>query len=130
MRLTTAQRNRLPASAFAIPEWRWGPLVDARHVHSAASRLEHEHNIGAITGPRYTSAKKRIASAARRFGTPSIYLNPVEPSPFWETPLGVLVQVTAGIGVLASVYYVARNWNATSASYTLPVATTTLVTSL
>ena len=100
MKLTTAQKNRLPGSAFAIPEWRWGPLVDARHVHNAASRLEHEHNVGSITGARYIEAKRRIAGAARRFRTDSKYLheNP------WTPETRTVVQVAA-LALIAAVVF-------------------------
>jgi hypothetical protein len=85
MKLTTAQRNRLPNSAFAIPEWRWGPLLDASHTRNAAARLEQAHHAGRITGSMYASAKRRIARADRRFGIHSMYLheNPKRP---WKSP--------------------------------------------
>ena len=74
MKLSAATRNRLPSSAFAIPEWRWGPLTDASHVRNAASRLEQAHRRGEVTGARYASARRRIASAARKYGIHSEYL--------------------------------------------------------
>lgn len=47
--------------------------------------------------------------------------NPV-PKDFWDTPAGITVQVVAGVGALASIYYLVRNWNSGSAAITAPVA--------
>lgn len=98
MKLSVATRSHLPSSAFAIPEWRWGPLTDASHVRNAASRLEQARRRGEVTGARYASARRRIASAARRYGIHSEYLaNPVR---FWDSRAGLVTQ-GAGIGLMA-----------------------------
>ena len=124
MRLSTAQRNRLPSSAFAIPEWRWGPLVNASHVHNAASRLEHEHNVGRITGARYSEARRRIASAARKFGTSSIYRkNPT--GSFWTSPQGIGLQAGVGTLLVAAIAW-AYEQKPSTANLTVPVATALL----
>jgi hypothetical protein len=51
-------------------------------------------------------------------------------SDFWSTPAGTATQIAAGVGVVAGVYLVIRNWGPTSAAYELPVATSTLLESL
>jgi hypothetical protein len=49
---------------------------------------------------------------------------------FWDTPAGTATQVAAGLGVLAGIVYIATNWNSQTASYELPVATSTLLSSI
>jgi hypothetical protein len=79
-RLTAAQRRRLPASAYALPERRPHhgslPLTDARgrldhgHIVSAAARLSMMRNRGSVTPAEYRRARARIdrALAASRGG--------------------------------------------------------------
>jgi hypothetical protein len=86
MKLTTAQRNRLPSSAFAIPELRWGPLVDRTHVANAASRLAQAHNAGRLSGRQYAEAKKRIARAERHYGIHGAHENPLTMKRSWKNP--------------------------------------------
>jgi hypothetical protein len=97
MKLTYAQKQRLPNSAFAIPELRWGPLVDRSHVANAASRLEAEHHAGRMTGRHYAIGKRRIARAARHYGIHSMYLHEsYEANPrSWKDP-AVLGAAAAG----------------------------------
>lgn len=64
-RLTTAQRNRLPDWAFALPERRALPLHDRAHVRNAASRLEQMRTIwGSVTREEYARAKRAILARA------------------------------------------------------------------
>lgn len=96
MKLTPAQRNRLPSSAFAIPELRWGPLMDAAHTRAAASRLSQAHHTGRLSGKQYAEAKRRIARAERHFGIlSSVY----EENPrSWKSPA---VLGAAAVGAVA-----------------------------
>jgi hypothetical protein len=47
---------------------------------------------------------------------------------FWTTPTGILVQVTAGAGVVAGIYTIVKNWSPTTAGYELPVAASVVLT--
>ncbi len=55
--------------------------------------------------------------------------NPVSRD-FWDTPLGLGVQVVAGVGVVAGVYSMVRSWGPSSAGFELPIATGTLLQAL
>ena len=63
--LTTKQRNRLPSSAFAYPERRALPIVDAAHVRAAIARIGQTQFPSMSTA---RSAASRIIRAAKRFG--------------------------------------------------------------
>ena len=55
--------------------------------------------------------------------------NPVR-SDFWTTPAGRGVQIAAGVGVVAGLYFIVKNWGTAAATSTeLPVATETLLES-
>ena len=43
--LTTAEKNDLPASAFAFPEQRKEPLTDASHVRNALARFDQVQDV-------------------------------------------------------------------------------------
>jgi hypothetical protein len=43
--LDAAERNELPASAFAFPAQRKEPLTSASHVRSALSRFDHVEDV-------------------------------------------------------------------------------------
>ncbi len=58
--LTTAQRAKLPASAFGDPAGRRFPILDQNDVDSAA------HLIGKASNP--DAVKRRIIAIARRKG--------------------------------------------------------------
>jgi Family of unknown function (DUF6582) len=62
--LTTAQQNDLPDSAFAFPEERKEPLVDARHVRNAVARFDQ---VEGVTDAQRDRAWRRIRAAARKF---------------------------------------------------------------
>lgn len=72
--LTTEQRKKLPASAFALPSLRKFPIHDAAHVRNAAARLEQAKKSNAVTAAQYQEAKANIAKAAKRLGIASQYL--------------------------------------------------------
>jgi hypothetical protein len=62
--LSTAQKNDLPASAFAFPKERKEPLTDARHVRNAVARFDQVEGVSDAERDR---AWKRILRAAKRF---------------------------------------------------------------
>lgn len=62
--MTTRQENRLPEGAFAFPEERKEPLVDARHVRNAVARFDQVEGVSDAERDR---AWRRIRAAARRF---------------------------------------------------------------
>ena len=62
--LTTAQQNDLPDRAFAFPEQRKEPLVDAKHVRNAVARFDQVEGVSDAERDR---AWKRIEDAARRY---------------------------------------------------------------
>lgn len=66
-RLTSRQRARLPASAFALESRRELPILDAGHVRAAFGRLENMRDAGHLTASEYDHAHARIEAAARRF---------------------------------------------------------------
>lgn len=51
-------------------------------------------------------------------------------SPFWDSPAGIGVEIVAAVGVVAGIAYVVKNWNSTTAGYELPVAASTLLSSV
>jgi hypothetical protein len=63
--LTTAEKNRLPDSAFAFPEQRKEPLTDASHVRNAVARFDQ---VKGVTDADRDRAWKRIRAAARKHG--------------------------------------------------------------
>jgi len=65
-KLTTKQRNALPASAFADPANRAYPIHDKAHADDALARLEGQR--GSMDADKYAAIKKRIRAAQRRFG--------------------------------------------------------------
>ena len=71
--LTAAQRDALRASDFAIPSERKYPIQDAEHVRAAEDYIEKEHNAGKVSEAQYTSARGKIARAAKKFGIESKY---------------------------------------------------------
>jgi hypothetical protein len=62
--LTTAQQNDLPDRAFAFPEQRKEPLVDAKHVRNAVARFDQVEGVSDAERDR---AWRRIRAAARKF---------------------------------------------------------------
>ena len=67
-RLTTAQRNRLPASSFALPERRALPLTDRKHIADAASRLSGMKHRGSVSPAEYRRARAAILRAEKQKG--------------------------------------------------------------
>ena len=63
--LSTAEKNRLPASKFAFPKERKEPLVDARHVRNAVARFDQ---VKGVSDAERDQAWRRIRAAARKFG--------------------------------------------------------------
>jgi hypothetical protein len=62
--LSTADKNDLPVSAFAFPEQRKEPLVDATHVRNAVARFDQ---VEGVSEAERDKAWRRIRAAARRF---------------------------------------------------------------
>lgn len=44
-KLSTAEKNNLPESAFAFPKQRKEPLTDARHVRNAIARFDQVEGV-------------------------------------------------------------------------------------
>jgi hypothetical protein len=63
--LSTAEKNRLPATKFAFPKERKEPLVDARHVRNAVARFDQ---VAGVSDAERDQAWRRIRAAARKFG--------------------------------------------------------------
>jgi hypothetical protein len=63
--LSTAQKNRLPKSAFAFPDERKEPLPDAKHVRNAIARFDQ---VKGVTDAERDRAWNRIRKAAKQFG--------------------------------------------------------------
>ena len=62
--LSTAQKNDLPDSAFAFPDERKEPLVDAKHVRNAVARFDQVEGVSDAERDR---AWRRIRAAARKY---------------------------------------------------------------
>lgn len=56
--LTTAQRNKLPDSAFALPGRRY-PIVDHDHAVAAKARAEQMKRLGKLTPQEYDIVIKK-----------------------------------------------------------------------
>jgi hypothetical protein len=63
-KLSEKAQEKLPASAFAFPEKRKEPLVDARHVQNAIARFDQ---VEGVSNAERDAAWKRIKEAARTF---------------------------------------------------------------
>ncbi len=63
--LTTAERDRLPASVFAFPEQRKEPLTSASHVRDAVARFRQVED---VTDADRDLAWANIQAAAAHYG--------------------------------------------------------------
>ncbi len=63
--LSSADRDRLPDSAFAFPKQRKEPLTDASHVRNALARFDQ---VEGVTDAERAAAFENIKAAARHFG--------------------------------------------------------------
>jgi hypothetical protein len=63
--LSTADKDRLPDSAFAFPREHKEPLIDAKHVRDAIARFDQ---VEGVTDPERDKAWKRILQAAKKYG--------------------------------------------------------------
>ena len=63
--LTKAARDRISATKFAFPKQRKEPLESASHVRNAIARF---HQVNDVTEAERRAARKRIQSAAKRYG--------------------------------------------------------------
>ena len=63
-KLSTAEKNDLPDSAFAFPEERKEPLTDTRHVRNAIARFDQ---VDGVSDAERDRAWQRITRAAKRF---------------------------------------------------------------
>jgi len=64
-KLTKPTRDRISTSKFAFPKQRKEPLENASHVRNAAARF---NQVEGVTEAERRAARKRIASAAKRYG--------------------------------------------------------------
>lgn len=71
MSITAAKRESIPKSEFAVPGKRKYPVDTAARTRNAAARLEQ--NKSGMSSAEYSSAKAKIAAAARKFGIKSEY---------------------------------------------------------
>jgi hypothetical protein len=62
--LSTAEKDRLPATEFAFVKARKEPLTDARHVRNAVVRFSQ---VEGVTDKERDEAWRRIVRAAKRF---------------------------------------------------------------
>ena len=62
--LTTAEENELPRTAFAFPEARKEPLVDATHVRNAIARFDQ---VEGVSDAERDEAWTKIKAAARKY---------------------------------------------------------------
>jgi len=63
--LSTADRDHLPASAFAFPEQRKEPLTDASHVRTALARFDQ---VEGVSDAERDLAFRNIKKAAQHYG--------------------------------------------------------------
>lgn len=49
MKLSTTERDKLPDSAFGLPDKRAYPMPDANHARNAKARASEEFHIGNLT---------------------------------------------------------------------------------
>jgi hypothetical protein len=63
--LSSADRDRLPDSAFAFPKQRKEPLTDASHVRNALARFDQVED---VSDAEREAAFQNIKAAARHFG--------------------------------------------------------------
>ncbi len=63
-KMSSADRDKLPESAFAFPRERKEPLVDARHVQEAIARFDQ---VQGVTNKERDEAWRRITQAAKKF---------------------------------------------------------------
>lgn len=63
-RLDTAKKNDLPDTAFAFPNERKEPLMNAEHVRNAIARFDQVKD---VTDAERDRAWKRITEAAKKF---------------------------------------------------------------
>jgi hypothetical protein len=63
--LSTAEKDRIPASEFAFPAGRKEPLVDAEHVRNAVARFDQ---VEGVSDEERDAAWNRIRYAADRYG--------------------------------------------------------------
>jgi hypothetical protein len=62
--MRTADKNRMPDSAFAFPAERKEPLTDAAHVRNAVARFDQVEGVSDAERDR---AWRRIRAAARKY---------------------------------------------------------------
>jgi hypothetical protein len=62
--LSTAEKDKLPDSAFAFPAHRKEPLTDARHVRNSIARFDQ---VEGVTDAERDEAWQRILAAAKRY---------------------------------------------------------------
>lgn len=65
MKLTAAQRNKIPAKQFGEPSQRKYPMPDKSHAANAKSRAKQQLNKGNLSQGEYS---KIVAKANRKLG--------------------------------------------------------------
>jgi hypothetical protein len=63
-KLDTAEKKHEPDSAYAFPNERKEPLIDAAHVRNAVARF---NQVKGVTDEERDEAWKRIQAAAKKF---------------------------------------------------------------
>ena len=63
-RLSTAEKDSLPTTAFAFPRTRKEPMIDATHVRDAMARF---NQVGGVTDSERDLAFSNIQKAANHF---------------------------------------------------------------
>ncbi len=64
-KLSTEDRNEIPAREYAFPKERKEPLEDAAHVRNAIARF---NQVEGVSESEKDEAWKRIQAAAKKFG--------------------------------------------------------------
>ena len=64
-KLSTEERNAIPARQFAFPAQRKGPLENASHVRNAVARFDQ---VEGVSDAERDEAWQRIEAAARLYG--------------------------------------------------------------
>lgn len=145
-----------PLGGSRFPGFCRAPAAEvARWLRTLVTDMDVEMVIGAKADPFYLEDEGAIRAyrtmrrrgepiSGRRDGqveqlVPSLFQrNPIgkhrrrpHRTDFWDTGAGTAVQIVAGIGVLAGVFSIVKNWGSPqSTALELPVATTTLLASL
>lgn len=65
---TQAEREKMPAHVFGLPDEKKYPLDSPEHVRAAASYGAKEHNAGRLSDDKFAELSKHIETAKKKFG--------------------------------------------------------------